>query len=146
MSPRRVAWLVFLCGVALARVAAAQGVSPGPLARDHASIDGVEDCQRCHSSGESVSAEKCTACHQALGQRIAAKAGYHARVTEPCARCHPDHRGRDVPLVRWPGGSAEKFDHAKLAGFCVAEPQMGGCGLCSGGGQTATSSTRKKRP
>ena len=34
-----------------------------------------------------------------------------------CEHCHPDHRGRDVPLVRWPGGDRDGFDHAKLARF-----------------------------
>ncbi|MBI3635448.1 MAG: hypothetical protein HY216_04405, partial [Candidatus Rokubacteria bacterium] len=38
--------------------------------------------------------------------------GFHARVADrPCARCHPDHGGRDFRLVVWDAGAPEKFVH-----------------------------------
>jgi hypothetical protein len=93
----------------------AQGVSPGPLASDHAALEGVDNCVRCHSGGDAISAPACLSCHKALGQRIAAKAGYHATAGKDCASCHPDHRGTKAALVRWPGGR-DRFDHDK-AGY-----------------------------
>lgn len=92
-------------------VARAQAVSPGPLARDHAALEGVDACTRCHTGGAAISARACLSCHRALDQRIAAKAGYHAGLGDDCAHCHPDHRGLDAALVRWPGGSRDAFDH-----------------------------------
>ena len=44
------ALLVFVC-VALPGVAFAQAVSPGPLAADHSSLEGVDNCIKCHSGG-----------------------------------------------------------------------------------------------
>jgi hypothetical protein len=96
--------------------ARAQGVSPGSLAKDHASLEGVDNCIRCHSSGDAISATLCLNCHKALGQRIATRSGYHATTGNDCARCHPDHRGVNAALVKWPGGKPESFDHAK-AGY-----------------------------
>jgi hypothetical protein len=92
-------------------MAGAQGISPGDLAKDHASVDGVDNCIRCHSGGaDTVSATSCLSCHKALGQQIAAKAGYHAKLGNDCGKCHPDHRGRGAELVKWPGGR-DHFDH-----------------------------------
>jgi hypothetical protein len=99
----------------------AQGIAPGELSRDHASLEGVDQCTRCHSSGEAIGQDKCLACHRALGQRIADRAGYHARVRGTCGTCHPDHRGRDVPLVRWPGGAPARLDHAATTGFVLRD-------------------------
>ena len=101
--------LGFVMIVAVA--ARAQAVSPGPLAKDHAALEGIDNCGRCHSGGgNAISAPSCLSCHQALGQQIAAKAGYHATVGNDCATCHPDHRGVQAALVRWPGG-IDHFDH-----------------------------------
>lgn len=101
--------LVFLCGVA-----AAQGVSPGPLAADHAKLEGVDNCIKCHSGGgHAISAQSCLACHKTLAARLSAKQGYHATLGDDCAGCHPDHRGVRAALVRWPGGAMEKLDHRK---------------------------------
>jgi len=45
--------------------------------------------------------------------------GFHARVSgTPCAKCHPDHAGRDFQMVVWEEGSPAKFDHRR-AGFLL---------------------------
>ena len=111
---RLAAILVVLC--ALGAPVVAQGVSPGPLAKGHASLEGVDACIKCHSGGDAISASRCLGCHQALDARITAKAGYHASVGTDCASCHPDHRGVSAALVKWPGGDRDRFDH-KLAGY-----------------------------
>lgn len=107
------ALLVLVC-VALPGIAAAQSVSPGPLAADHASLEGVDNCIKCHSGGgNAISPESCLACHKTLAARITAKQGYHATLGTECASCHPDHRGVKAALIRWPGGAMEKLDHGK---------------------------------
>lgn len=109
-------WLAILVVVGLASAAAAQGVSPGPLAKAHASLEGVDSCIKCHSGGDAISASRCLGCHRALGARIAANAGYHATTGSDCSSCHPDHRGVGAALVKWPGGDRDRFDH-KLAAY-----------------------------
>ena len=114
----------------MARSVRAQGVSPGKLAKDHAALEGTNNCIRCHSSGDAVSASLCLSCHKALGQRIASKAGYHATTGDDCARCHPDHRGVNAALVKWPGGSADKLDHAKTGYKLEGEHAKTACRDC----------------
>lgn len=95
-------------------VARAQSVSPGPLSADHRAVDNVDGCIRCHAGGgNAVSPQGCLSCHKTLAAQIAGKLGYHATVGNDCANCHPDHRGQKAPLIRWPGGAMEKFDHGK---------------------------------
>ena len=102
--------------IAFAASARAQSVSPGDLAKDHASVEGVDNCIRCHSGGgDAISATSCLSCHKALGQQIAAKAGYHPQLGNDCGHCHADHRGRGADLVKWPKGR-DHFNH-DLAGY-----------------------------
>jgi hypothetical protein len=58
--------------------------------------------------------ERCVACHADIGWLIAHDLGFHAMTkADTCATCHPDHAGRDLEMVRWPEGSADRFDHTK---------------------------------
>ena len=57
-------------------------VSPGPLARAHATLEGIANCQKCHEPGRKVTAAKCLACHKPIAERIAAKKGVHRNVTD----------------------------------------------------------------
>lgn len=94
-------------------------VSPGPLARAHADLDGNLGCVKCHAKGEGAMDQKCLACHGEVAATIVKKTGFHGlNARSNCARCHPDHGGRDFAMVAWPGGSPEKFDHAKT-GFTL---------------------------
>ncbi|MEO8846783.1 MAG: cytochrome c3 family protein [Kofleriaceae bacterium] len=99
----------------VATVVHAQSVSPGPLARDHTTLEGIDNCVRCHSGGGgAINVSGCLSCHKALDQRLAAKAGYHAKLGNDCASCHPDHRGTSAALVKWPG-DRDHFDHTLAA-------------------------------
>lgn len=104
-------------GLALGLVAGdahAQLLSPGPLVDAHAAIDDDDHCDACHQSGRKVVAERCLVCHDDLARRLSAGAGLHGRAYRgrPCEDCHVEHIGRRARLVRWPGGSMDKLDHA----------------------------------
>ncbi len=96
--------------------------SPGELAASHASLDSQDQCTTCHEPDNSISANKCLACHehQDLKARIDKREGFHvsAKVKgTPCKLCHQDHRGRKFDLMGWGAiGGAKAFDH-KLAGW-----------------------------
>jgi hypothetical protein len=94
--------------------------SPGPLATSHAAIDNQLGCNDCHA-GASIVAAKCLACHDAVRDRIAERAGMHGRFEgRACETCHAEHRGRAFDLRGWgslAGGEAG-FDHA-LAGWAL---------------------------
>ena len=106
------------CGVSFVgvRAARAQFFSPGPLARPHASLEGLEKCSKCHAEQKGLSAKLCLDCHTELAGRVAKGSGFHGRLPaakkEACQGCHPDHRGVDFKMVEWEP-SRDKFDHQK---------------------------------
>ena len=113
-----IATVLMLCLAAGATMSApaparAQLLSPGPLARAHQEVEGDSECARCHQSGRRVGATLCFECHEALGRRVRAGQGLHGREYQgrDCGSCHVDHVGRDAPLIRWPDGGRERFDH-----------------------------------
>jgi hypothetical protein len=89
----------------IARVAEAQLFSPGPLSAAHARLDGDTGCDRCHGDGRKVVEERCLACHPAVQEGLRSGHGYHAQQVrstgKTCGSCHPEHHGRDFPLIRW---------------------------------------------
>ena len=104
-------------GLALrAGAAHAQFFSPGPLARPHAALEGLENCAKCHEQEKGLSARLCLDCHKELAGRVAKASGFHGHLSEPkrseCSACHPDHRGREASMIDWDPGR-EKFDHKK---------------------------------
>jgi len=106
---------VWIAASALAPAAALAQVSPGPLSSAHAAFDDAKRCFDCHAPGPRGGAldEGCTGCHTEIAARLAAGAGFHGRnAAAECARCHPEHGGREFELIEWPGGSATAFDHA----------------------------------
>ncbi|HXY40440.1 MAG TPA: hypothetical protein VEQ10_12265 [Vicinamibacteria bacterium] len=99
--------------VLLVAVSAGAQISPGPLSRVHAELEGSASCLRCHDSSRGVATEKCLACHKALQLRIAAGRGLHARPDYgDCKHCHVEHQGRDFELVYWGQQGRRGFDHA----------------------------------
>lgn len=114
---------ILLLGLCLAALlapglAGAQGlgawVSPGPLAQDHAHIEGVQNCTQCHSALQGVTTEKCTACHDRVRQQVTTQKGFHADKRDRCGTCHPDHRGRSFELAKFDRG---RINHLAETGF-----------------------------
>lgn len=115
----------------LAATPAAGQVSPGPLSRAHASLDGNSQCFQCHGSkGASMDAQ-CLSCHQEIAGLRAARRGLHSTVAaQACTRCHPDHGGRDFGLIVFSEGAPERFDHRR-AGYELRGKHAGvACAKC----------------
>ncbi|HEX6105151.1 MAG TPA: cytochrome c3 family protein, partial [Gemmatimonadales bacterium] len=106
--------LVVPAALALASPAAAQ-ISPGPLARPHAGLEGALRCRECHGSGETDAMSRlCAGCHKEVAWLAQRRRGLHgAQRDKACASCHPDHAGREFQLVSWAEGKPERFDHAR---------------------------------
>jgi len=117
-------WLavVVAIGGAIAPGAAvAQVLSPGPLGQAHASLEGDDNCSKCHESGAKVVARLCLDCHKDLASELTARRGLHGKqyASRACEECHVEHVGRNTKLIRWPGGAMDKLDHA-LTGWALA--------------------------
>src|SRR3954466_187275 len=110
--PWAAAAVVLVC----AGSARAQFFSPGPLAKPHVKIEGLDNCLRCHSEERGLSSARCLACHTELVPGIKAETGLHGRLPaderSTCEGCHPDHRGRDFSLIDWVR-DRNKFNHAR---------------------------------
>lgn len=92
-------------------------ISPGPLSRSHANLEGAINCTKCHQPGSRANLI-CLECHTEIGARVAAGRGYHARVVDrnsgskQCGTCHSEHNGIEFNLIRW-DPSQSQFDHSK---------------------------------
>ncbi len=124
--------LVALAWFAPVFATAAQAqVSPGPLATAHAALEGNLGCVKCHGKGEGEMDRKCRACHEEVALLVKRGRGFHGREgAEACARCHPDHGGRDFALVAWPDKSPEKFDHARTGWLLKGKHAVVECSKC----------------
>ncbi len=111
-------FLTILLGASLlarAGMAYAQ-VSPGPLAQPHQEMDSNLKCFNCHGQrGQGGGMpDRCLACHKEIAAHIDGRTGLHARVPkQDCAKCHPDHAGRDFEMIQWEEGGPAKFDHGR---------------------------------
>jgi hypothetical protein len=98
-------------------------ISPGPLAAPHASLEGPSQCTQCHGGKRDPMGTQCLACHKDINWLQQKGSGFHGSApvkSATCASCHPDHAGRDFQMVKWPDGSAQKFDH-KRAGWVLRQ-------------------------
>lgn len=113
--------LVLVAALLLVATAAPAQISPGPLAKPHAALEGSLKCAQCHAGKKEEMAQACLSCHKEIAALSREDRGFHTRdkVAE-CASCHPDHAGRDFDMVSWPGGSAERFDHRR-AGWALEQ-------------------------
>lgn len=111
---------LLLAVVLLGGVPAGAQLSPGPLSRAHARLEGSANCLKCHQPGKGATPERCLSCHTPLQKRIAAGKGLHARPEyRQCKTCHNEHHGRDFQLIHWGKQGSAGFDH-RQTGFALA--------------------------
>ncbi len=91
-------------------------VSPGPLSRAHAALEGITNCSKCHDAARAITAERCLTCHKPIADRIARKTGVHRALKDACATCHQEHRGVETDLRRL---DRKTFDHAAETGYAL---------------------------
>jgi hypothetical protein len=92
-------------------------ISPGPLSRPHASLEGIEHCTACHTLGKALSNGNCLRCHTEIDTRMREKRGFHANLgSRQCMECHKEHHGRDFPMERF---DPKSFTHDAV-GFTLA--------------------------
>lgn len=122
------AWL-FLSIASPASAQLGSLVSPGPLSKAHAKLEGLSKCQDCHERGRQVSAARCLNCHKPVAERIQKKLGVHRNVTTDCVSCHIEHAGVDGEMRPFDQSGFQhdtetrfKLDgkHAPVAGKCAA--------------------------
>jgi len=114
-----VAVLAFIVATGVVSPASAQRLrdafGPGELSAAHREDGKPLPCERCHEAGAFVEAPKCLDCHDEIAALRARPGTFHARQTDSCASCHPEHRGLDHQLVRF---DPDAFDHAQ-SGFAL---------------------------
>jgi hypothetical protein len=79
-------------------------------------------CGWCHDPLRATLAEKCIACHTAVGQQLASGQGLHAGMQQVtrCETCHPEHCGRQFD----PSAASHAFFDHSLAAFSLAWHQL----------------------
>jgi len=91
-------------------------VSPGPLSAAHADLDSPTRCLECHARGAASIEQRCLDCHREIAYMVDRDRGLHGREDlVDCARCHPEHGGREFDLIAWDGEDANGFDHDRTA-------------------------------
>jgi hypothetical protein len=106
-------------------------LSPGKLSQAHASLEGSANCLKCHQPGKGVAPSRCLDCHTALGARIAARQGLHARPGhQKCETCHNEHHGREFQLVYWGKAGPSAFDHRQTGFPLEGAHAAQGCREC----------------
>ena len=107
MNLRKIVFFIFIStSFGLAQL------SPGDLHKSHAFLEGVENCTKCHSSGQKLNSDNCLNCHSLLKARIDAGKGLHAgKKFQNCESCHIDHQGRNFDLIYWENGK-NSFNHS----------------------------------
>lgn len=120
--------LGFLFGnPAFAQFDFSQWINPGPLSKPHESLEGVRNCTQCHATARGVPDRKCLECHNEIQERLAARKGYHARVTEQCLVCHSEHKGKNYDVT---GLSRLPFDHADTGWSLTGAHKTVDCKKC----------------
>ncbi len=90
-------------------------LSPGDLSEGHTSLEGVENCTKCHGGDQELVPDKCLDCHVRIKNQQDAGKGLHSRQDyRSCQKCHVEHQGRDVALIYWKDGDTA-FDHSATA-------------------------------
>lgn len=106
--------------------------SPGDLANDHADLEGLKNCTKCHEAGEKLSENRCLDCHDVVNALVKRKRGLHGRLQEgarDCQKCHSDHKGRAFDM----GGldaSPKSFEHDRSGYALVGKHKKVECRSC----------------
>jgi len=130
----RGAWLATLLAVSAWGVPLNAQISPGPLARAHAKLEGSSNCVQCHGLRKEPIAQRCLACHKEIAWLVQQGRGLHAPSRnvphKECASCHPDHAGLDFALVDWGAGGQTKFDHQRAGWALDGKHARAKCAAC----------------
>lgn len=105
-------------------------LSPGRLAKAHANLEGLSNCQQCHEQGRRVTVAKCLACHKPVAERMSKRVGVHRDVKDTCVTCHAEHAGANGELRPFDQAG---FDHARVTGFALDgkhDKLAAGCAAC----------------
>ncbi len=116
-----------------AALATANGIfAPGPLNAEKAetALHGISShadlagrCDACHAQAWSAErmADKCLACHESVGDELAAGTGLHGRfaTSGQCRGCHTEHGGTTASLTV---ANPATFPHAKTGFWLDAHP------------------------
>ena len=124
------ACVVWLVSITPASAQLGSLLSPGRLAKAHANLEGLSNCQQCHEQGRKVTAAKCLTCHTPVADRIARHVGVHKDVKAECETCHAEHAGVNADLRPF---NTSTFDHARVTGFALDGKHAnaaGGCAAC----------------
>ncbi|MEW6060801.1 MAG: hypothetical protein AB1600_02560 [Bacteroidota bacterium] len=91
-------------------------ISPGELSNAHRTLEGIENCTKCHTIGKTLSNDNCLSCHAEIRTRIIQKKGYHATIAgRQCVECHKEHHGRDFSVIHF---DRSTFNHSQV-GFAL---------------------------
>jgi hypothetical protein len=119
------------CVLCLAFAARGDVFSPGPLARGHQQLEGLSNCTQCHVQGARLEETRCLDCHKELKESLAAKKGFHGRLTDQrCNLCHHEHGGRDFALIDWGAGGEKGFDHRQAGWVLEGKHARISCEAC----------------
>jgi nitrate/TMAO reductase-like tetraheme cytochrome c subunit len=120
-------------------------ISPGPLTKFHANLEGLKNCTACHVLGDKVTNDKCLDCHKEIKSLIENNTGYHAGNevrNKECRKCHSEHNGRDFQIVRF---DENKFDHSTTGFMLVGKHSQIKCMECHQSKFIRDSDLKKRR-
>ncbi len=111
-TPQLCLHLAAFCVCAFLMVGAANSqISPGELHQAHISLEGLDNCNKCHDPERKNMADNCLSCHTVIKQQQQTNKGIHAQKEfARCETCHVEHQGRNFELVHFEGGE-KSFDH-----------------------------------
>lgn len=128
-------WVMLVVAWCGAAYPAQAQISPGPLSRAHQQWEGPTRCGACHVFGFGARRFRCLDCHSEIAQRLEQNRGYHATLmrgsknSADCVRCHAEHYGRQLDIVKWEG-RREDFDHAKTGYVLEGKHRRLACPQC----------------
>lgn len=142
--------LVLLLAIAASAATLRAQISPGPLARAHAKLQGPTNCVQCHGLKKEPMTQRCLACHKEVAWLQQRDRGVHASARlgskRECAQCHPDHAGVDFALIDWGKGGHAAFEHQRAGWALEGKHATAKCVSChTAAFRTSTAATLSPR-